>query len=362
MFPLNIKGLVRGGGWFAGILCLAWILMPRSAIAWHTLTHSHLARIAFYQMPTDFQDLFQEHFTRILSGSLAPDLILRDWSNHEWKVHSEDGLQGGAPARVEELFSVILEGLASQTPDYPKVANELGLLSHYLADINQPLHTDQADLEGLFHAGYEWDVYIRQNGFSFLDHGRTFCLDPYSDTILMAVSANRYYNQILESYTGGTGYEGLEKTTAFCLQSAVDAITDAWTTLWERATASGPTIGIRTNQAFFLSGDDFEILLSTMVGNTPAISSDIYAAVADQQGSLWFIDSEGMFTRSPVSCRSGKPLSDEKTVVLSLTLGEIGQGSCYRVYAVALPEGQDPLDPHGWLTELAGARFCLSPP
>jgi len=357
----RVNKLIQAGIRFTRILCLAWILMPGSAIAWHTLTHPYLARIAFYQMPIDFQDRFQEHFTRIVAGSVAPDLSLRDWSNHEWNVHSEEGFQAGAPARVEALFVSILEGLAAETPDDPAIADELGLLSHYLADINQPLHTDEMDLEGVFHAAYEWEVYLHQNDFSFLDHGRTFVLDPYSETISMAVSANRYFDQILEGYAGITGCDELERTTALCLQSAVDAITDAWTTLWKRACPSGPHIGIRTNQAFFVSNETVEILLSTMAGNTPAFSADIYVAVVDHRGVFWFIDSEGMCARTVVPYRSNKPFSDEKTVVLSLALGEISQASCYRLYAAAVPEGRDPFEPQRWLTELAGAWVCLSP-
>jgi hypothetical protein len=336
--------------------------MPGRALAWHTFTHPYLARIAFDQMPTDFRDRFSEQVTSILAGSLAPDLVLMDRSNHEWNVHSGDGGEGGAPARIEALFATVLEGLKEEGPDYRKIANDLGLLAHYLSDINQPLHTDDADLEGLVHAGYELDVFSRQNTFSFLDHGRRFFLDPYTETVVMAEAANCYYDQIMESYVGGTGYEGLERITAIQLQNAVDAITDAWTTLWLRSTVSVPSVGIRTNQAFYSSGDSVEILLSTLAGKTWAPGADIYVAVADQWGGLWFVGSEGMSEWPPVPWRSGVILSDEKSMVLAFELGEIGQESCYGLYAVAVLPGQNPLEPQWWLSELAGARFCLAPP
>jgi hypothetical protein len=336
--------------------------MPASANAWHTLTHPYLTRVAFDQMPTDFRDRFREHVTSILAGSLAPDLILMDWSNHEWNVHSGEGGRGGAPARVEALFSTILEGLTGEAPDDRRLANDLGLLSHYLADIHQPLHTDDADLEGFAHAGYELDVFQRQDQFRFLDHGRTFFLDPHAETIVMAEEANRYYDQIMESYAGGNRYEGLERITALQLQNAVDGITDAWTTLWIRATASGPGLGIRTNHAFFRSGESVEVLLSTLTGKASILGADIYVAVADQWGGLWFVGMEGISEPSPVPWRSGVILSDEKSVVLSFALGEIGRESCYGLYAVAVQTGRDPLDPQWWLSELAEARSCLTPP
>jgi hypothetical protein len=362
MPSFKVRGLIQISACLARILFLTWILMPGSAVAWNTFTHPYLSRIAFDQMPTDFRDLFTEHVTLILSGSLAPDLVLMDWSNHEWNVHSGEGGQGRAPARVEALFATILEGLTGQAPDYPKLANELGLLAHYMADINQPLHTDKADHEGLAHVGYEWDVYQRQDQFRFLDHGRRYFLDPYSETVLMAEAANRYYDQIMESYVSGIGYEGLERITALQLQNAVNAITDAWTTVWLRAMASGPSVGIRTNQAFFGSGERVEIVLSTLAGNAPTPGADIYVAVADQWGGLWFIGPEGMSEWPPVPWCSGVTLSDEKSIVLAFELGEIREESCYGLYAVAVPTGQDPLEPQWWLSDLAGARFCLTLP
>jgi hypothetical protein len=359
-FKLN--DWIQKAFWMGGILCLGWFGMPGRALAWHTFTHAYLARIAFDQMPGAFEAAFEDHLDAVVAGAMAPDLVLMDWDNHEWNVHSGEGGQGGAPARVETLFAAILEGLTGEAPDYPKLAKDLGLLAHYLADINQPLHTDNADLEGLVHAAYEWDVFQRQDQFIFLDHGRSFLLDPNAETIMMAEAANRYYDQIVESYVSGIEYEGLEWVTALQLQNAVDAITDAWTTLWFRATASGPSLGIRTNQAFFRSGDRVEIVLSTLAGNAPTPGADIYVAVADRWGGLWFVGSDGISAWPSLPWRSGKALSDEKSVVLSFELGEIGQGSCYGLYAVAVPAGQDLLDAQGWLSELAEARFCLVPP
>jgi hypothetical protein len=358
---IRIRVWIQNALWMTGLICLGCFGMPGRALAWHTFTHPYLARIAFDQMPGDFEATFKDHLAAMVAGAMAPDLVLMDWNNHEWNVHSSEGGQGGAPARVEALFATILEGLKEEEPDYRKLANDLGLLAHYLADINQPLHTDDADLEGLVHAGYELDVFSRQSTFSFLDHGRRFFLDPYTETVGMALSANRYYDQIMESYVGGTGYEGLERIMALQLQNAVDAIMDAWTTLWLRATVSGPSVGIRTNQAFFRSGESVEILLSTLAGKTLTPTADIYVAVADQWGGLWFIGSEGISAWPPVPWRSGRVLSDEKSVVLSFEFGGIVQESCYGLYAVAVQTGQDPLDPTWWLSELAGARFCLVP-
>lgn len=361
MKSVKIRIKIWRGAWLTSILCLAWFLMPGSALAWHTFTHPYLTRIALDQMPSDFRDRFREHVPSILAGSLAPDLVLWDWSNHEWNVHSGEGGQGGAPARVEALFAGILEGLTGQVPDDGNLANDLGLLSHYLADINQPLHTDDANLEGLAHAGYELDVFQRQDQFRFLDHGRAFFLDPHGETVGMAEEANRYYDQIMESYAGGKRYEGLDRITGLQLQSAVDAITDAWATLWLRATASGPSLGIRTSHAVFGSGDSVEVLLSTLAGKGPAPSVDIYVAVADQWGGLWFVGPEGTGEQAPVPWRSGVILSDEKSVVFSSELGEIGLESCYGLFAVDVQTGEDPLDPQQWISGLAEARFCLSP-
>jgi hypothetical protein len=359
---IGIKGRIQNLIWISALLFLGWFGMPGRAMAWYTLTHPYLARIAFDQMPDDFEATFKGHFDAIFAGAIAPDLVLMDWSNHEWNVHSGEGGQGGAPARVQSLFDTILEGLKEKEPDYQSLAYDLGLLAHYLADINQPLHTDDAYLEELVHMAYELDVYSRQDTFAFLDHGRRFFLDPYAESIVMAESANRYYDQIMENYLGGTRYEGLERRTALQLQNAVDAITDGWTTLWLRATVSVPSLGIRTNQAFYWSGDSVELSLSTLSGNGPTPSADIYVAVADRGGDLWFIGPEGISGWPPAPWRSGVNLSDETSVVLSFQLGEIAEGGCYGLYAVAVPTGQDPLDPQWWLSRLAEARFCLALP
>jgi hypothetical protein len=356
------RGLNSRRACLAGILCLAWLLMPGSAAAWFTLSHPYLTRIAFDQMPGDFQDRFRDHMAYLLAGSLAPDLALMDWSNHEWNVHAPKGEQGGAPARVESLFNTIQEELTGQAPDDDQLAYDLGLLSHYLADINQPLHTDETDLESLAHVDYEWDVHQRLGQFTFLNHGGLFFLDPYADTIALAESANPYYDQIIGNYTGGTRYQGLERITALQLQSAVDSIADAWTTLWLRTTASGPSVGIRTNQAFFTGGDSVEITLSTLAGKEPTANADIYVAAADQRGGLWFVDSNRIDEWPPVPWRSGNGLTDGKSVVLAFQLGKIGQESCYDLYAVAVQAGKDPLNPQWWLAGPASAHFCLEPP
>jgi hypothetical protein len=336
--------------------------MPVSATAWHTLTHPYLTRVAFDRMPSDFRDRFEEHVPSILAGSLAPDLVLMDWSNHEWNVHPGEGGQGGAPAQVEALFDTILEALIGQSSDDRKLANDLGLLSHYLADINQPLHTGKADLEGFVHGPYELDVFNLQQTFSFPDHGRMFFLDPRSETIVMAEQANRYYDQIMESYMGGAGYEGLERITALQLQNAVDAIADAWITLWLRANVAGPSVGIRTSQAIFRSGDRVEVLLSSLAGKAKTPVADLYVAVADLGGGLWFVGPDGISEQAPVAWRRGGILSDEKSAVLTFDLGEIGQERSYVLYAVAVQTGKDPMDPQWWLSELGEARICLSPP
>lgn len=83
-----------------------------------------------------------------------PDIVLHDYAHHVYDVWGSH--YGDAPARVRQLYDEAVAELRSG--DATAASETFGLLSHYYADICDPLHTDQCDEEDRMHGRYETAV------------------------------------------------------------------------------------------------------------------------------------------------------------------------------------------------------------
>lgn len=86
-----------------------------------------------------------------------PDTVLFDAVHHEYDIWGDT--YGDAPSRIETLFDEAQAHVA--LGEYDDASYDIGLLSHYLSDISNPLHTDHSDDEDAMHAGYENAVETR---------------------------------------------------------------------------------------------------------------------------------------------------------------------------------------------------------
>src|SRR5262245_22448130 len=88
-----------------------------------------------------WRDLFLKHHGKYLQGAKAPDDVFKDFKNHV--LHPRDGDWGGAPMAAREWYRRTVRAL--QEKDWPHAAYCAGVMSHYVVDPIQPLHTGQTE-------------------------------------------------------------------------------------------------------------------------------------------------------------------------------------------------------------------------
>lgn len=160
------------------VLVMAWLIAASPALAWHDEGHVYAARAAVEALPDDVPAFFREGVDTIAHGALDPDVIrnralpqLRDADAPEHFIDYEY-LQGRDlpptryayidlceelgvdPGKVGTLPYAVVEGAQWLTvafaehrrwPDNEHVRMKClvlaGILSHYTADLQMPLHT-----------------------------------------------------------------------------------------------------------------------------------------------------------------------------------------------------------------------------
>lgn len=89
-----------------------------------------------------------------LEGSKAPDTLFRDFRNHVYHI-SENGW-GGAISAAETWYDRAVK--AFQRQSWEEGVYAAGVLSHYVTDPYQPLHTGQSETENVIHRALEWSI------------------------------------------------------------------------------------------------------------------------------------------------------------------------------------------------------------
>lgn len=121
-------------------------------------THHQLALDALSELPladaTAWERVFYRHIALYVDGAKAPDKAFKDFENHV--LHPRHGYWGGAAAQAATWYGETVTALKKQ--DWGAAAYAAGVLSHYVTDPLQPLHTHQTDAENAIHAAAEWTV------------------------------------------------------------------------------------------------------------------------------------------------------------------------------------------------------------
>lgn len=121
-------------------------------------THHYMAIDALQRIETApgkrLARLLLHHYDRYLTGAKDPDTRFRDFHNHV--IHVRQGYWGGAPGKAIQWYARAAELFGKgQLGD---AAHALGVLSHYVTDPMQPLHTAQSDAEKVLHRPIEWSI------------------------------------------------------------------------------------------------------------------------------------------------------------------------------------------------------------
>ncbi|MCA9269799.1 MAG: DUF4332 domain-containing protein [Planctomycetales bacterium] len=121
-------------------------------------THHKLALDALEHLDCPYasrwRDVFLKHHVDYLTGSKAPDVKFKDFTNHV--LHVEQSYWGGAPKTARKWYARLVEALEDRA--WQDAAYCAGVLSHYYTDPIQPFHTGQSAAESNIHRAAEWSI------------------------------------------------------------------------------------------------------------------------------------------------------------------------------------------------------------
>ncbi|GAB4282447.1 MAG: hypothetical protein Kow0029_28060 [Candidatus Rifleibacteriota bacterium] len=182
-------------------------------------------------MPEAFKARFSSYKKSFLQGATDPDTLIKDFNNH---VYYPDGSHPDGMYRIKAIYSKARD-LITENQGNEKIAYVLGLMSHYIADLNQPLHTAgfNRDLdESAYHSAYETDVnkYLRNLTLPAL---RPNLVNSIEERVReMTAQAFKHYDEIGMSYRAGTNLKPLAKMTEDQINASIQNVIDFWCTVF----------------------------------------------------------------------------------------------------------------------------------
>lgn len=131
-----------------------------------------------------------------------PDTVLHDTYHHVYDVWSSS--YGDAPTRVAELYAETVSEL--KAGDRVAASKNFGLLAHYYADINNPLHTDQVPEEESIHSAYELAAQTytdepNKNSAWVVSDGLRYVPDATAETEQAATTSHGSYQLLVSEFT-----------------------------------------------------------------------------------------------------------------------------------------------------------------
>jgi hypothetical protein len=204
------------------------ILLCYPVWSWSGKTHQRIVESSLNYLPKEFQKKLLPYKAEILEGSVAPDKIYKDFQNH---IYDFDKRKGKGIEKVREKYYQIISFIRDKKP-WRLIAFELGILSHYISDLNQPLHTSSSYEEKGFHSKYEKDaeqiVPRKLKNLSFISKPAYYIFNS-------AKLAHSYYYDIEKSYSEGNGWKDVYAITQKRIDKAVEDVTNYWYSIWIRA-------------------------------------------------------------------------------------------------------------------------------
>jgi len=342
------------------LLILLVLLLPGSVTGWNTLMHSELALLSHSALPPQVRDPLLPYLSDIMWGAMAPDLTIQDWANHDINIHGKPGSTAAAQARIEALSSSIRNKLGAISPVSSELAYQMGLLSHYIADVNQPLHTDERPDEKAIHADYETDSLTGLHQFPLTDPGVRFRFSPAEETLRSALQANRYYTAVAVPYFEGNGASNPRGISRINVQRAAEDIRDSWLTLWEQSREEGPRLALWTNKRRYYPGESVKSVLSVLRGQqAPDTRVDLFVAVVSESGQMTFLDADSQFGLDQVPWREDLVIENDHLELFDELLWPETASGHYQLYAVMVPHGKDPMVSGNWTSNLASHAVTI---
>lgn len=206
--------------------------------AWGLLTHQTIDTVAMTLVEGDWATVFDYYSPEVIGGSTYPDQVLQDWDNHLYYPVSGEH---NAPWKVTEMVGEIRD--FAQNEEWGNVFFFLGIISHYTADINIPVHTYDT-WSG--HSAYETDINYSLDDLNITAYDFGEITNTTDFIIDCATHAYSYYWTIRDAYPTGdtTGIISSNATiksiTEEQLGRAVGAVYAVWN--YTLSTVTVPTI------------------------------------------------------------------------------------------------------------------------
>ncbi|MHA1203704.1 MAG: zinc dependent phospholipase C family protein [Candidatus Heimdallarchaeaceae archaeon] len=163
----------------------AMFLMSTNQVnGWGLSTHQFIVREASNIVPDDWKEAFTYYLPEIVSGSTYPDQVLQDWENHLYYPISGEN---NAPWHINNTIYGIKSNITNNE-DWETIFWLLGIVSHYISDINIPVHTDEY-WDG--HPAYEKDINNHLNELNIT----IYSFDDFDDPVEFAIQCATYAHQ-----------------------------------------------------------------------------------------------------------------------------------------------------------------------
>ncbi len=190
--------------------------------SWDSRTHQFIVQNALKKCKKSFVNLLQVHQELLILGIEAPDRIFTDFTNHYYNcTPNEYGYHFGCVIKktvseIEQLNNMLLNPhdiiLSDNYPPFLHIILDtplkafifkLGTLSHYIADLHQPLHTDGKEHfpdEITVHKVFEADTRKHLDELNISLHRRLRINNPQEYFTKVIYEINGLYDAIIDNY------------------------------------------------------------------------------------------------------------------------------------------------------------------
>ena len=193
---------------------------------WGLVTHQHIADEAILLVNSSWEEAFGYYGPEVVSGSTYPDQVLQDWDNH---LYYPTTGEHNAPFKITEMVDEIRTFAANE--EWIDVFFFLGVMSHYTADINIPIHTWYS---WIGHSAYETDINYNLENLNVTPHVFEAITNVTDFIINCSTHAYDYYWDVFNAYpTGDTSGVVISNPTIKALTEdqmgrAIGAVNAVW--------------------------------------------------------------------------------------------------------------------------------------
>jgi len=190
---------------------------------WDSRTHQFITSNALKKCKASFVHLLKLHQELFILGIEAPDRIFKDFTNHYYNcTPNEFGYNSGSVIKKIDKEIILIKQMMDDPEKiilHPKIHPflipilntslkaiifEFGVLSHYIADLHQPLHTDGKDRfvdEETVHKIMEADTRLHLKDFELkFRKKRKRIKKPLTYFEEQIYKINKNYDIIIENY------------------------------------------------------------------------------------------------------------------------------------------------------------------